>query len=249
MSTNEPYRWSTNAAAVAYDKAASVIHPCYDEVQSRVLDCLPFDAQARFTLVDLGGGSGRFLQRFLSKFPQASGVLVDQSEAFLAIAEQKLAEFAPRVTLLQRRLQDDWESELPDKPQSIVSMSAIHHLEPAEKQRLYARCYAALSPGGLFINGDEFRPADDAEYLARLQRWSAHMKSALERGDIPASFQPTLDQWQDRNIRRFGEPKTSGDDCLETSNTQCRYLLDTGFQTAELTWSKELWGVLIGRKA
>lgn len=243
------YRWSSNDAAVAYDKAASIIHPCYDEVQSRVLACLPFEQQSKFTLVDLGGGSGRFLHRFLAQFPQAHGVLVDQSEAFLAIAVQKLAEFSPRVTLLQHRLQDDWERGLPETPQAIVSMSAIHHLEPAEKVRIYARCYAALSPGGLFINGDEFRPADDDEYRARLERWSTHMRSAIERGEIPATFQKTLDQWYERNIRRFGEPKTSGDDCLEASDTQRGYLLNAGFQTAEFPWSKEMWGVLVGRKA
>ncbi len=248
MSTTEPYRWNSNEAAVAYDKAASVIHPCYDEVQSRVLGCLPFEPQAEFTLVDLGGGSGRFLHRFLSRFSNARGVLVDLSEAFLAIAKQKLAEFAPRVTLIQGRLQEDWESQLPETPQAIVSMSAIHHLEPAEKQQLYARCYQALSPGGIFINGDEFHPADDAEYLARLQRWSAHMKSSIESGQIPASFQKTIDLWQDRNIRRMDEPKTSGDDCHETAQTQRGYLLDVGFQTAEFPWSKEMWGVLVGRK-
>ena len=110
----------------------------------------------------------------------------------------------------------------------IVSTSAIHHLEPAEKRALYAKCYAALAPGGMFINGDEYRPESDAELRALLDEWSVHMSSAIAEGRIPESFRATLDFWKDRNINRFSEPKKSGDDCHETLATQVGYLKDGG---------------------
>ena len=97
-------------------------------------------------VVDLGGGSGRLLERVLERFANAQAVLVDQSAAFLAIAERRLARFGERVTLIEKRLQDDWRAELPATPDALVSMSAIHHLEPAEKQALYrtlSRCARA----------------------------------------------------------------------------------------------------------
>ena len=127
---------------------------------------------------------------------------------------------------------------------SIVSTSAIHHLEPAEKQALFARCYAALKPGGVFINGDEYRPTTDAEYRTLLENWSVHMYSALDAGRIPISFRETIDKWHDRNIRRFGEPKKSGDDCLETIGTQLGYLRDAGFAEVETIWADSLWAVI-----
>ena len=56
------------------------------------------------------------------------------------------------------------------------------------------------------------------------------------------------DAWYDRNVRRFGEPKHSGDDCHETAATQEQYLRDAGFAHVETPWQCEMWGLLIGRK-
>ncbi len=103
-------------------------------------------------------------------------------------------------------------------------MSAIHHLEPAEKQALYAKCHAALAPNGLFLNGDEFRPESDADYLAMLKWWSQQKDVDTSEGRIPESFRPVFEAWHERNITRFGEPKSSGDDCHETATVQEEYL-------------------------
>lgn len=243
------YRWNTSAAAEAYDQAAPAIHPYYEAIQNQILDQLPFGPDEEFLIVDVGGGSGRLMERILHRFAGARGVVVDQSEPFLALAERRLRPFAPRATCIQRRLQDDWSADLPAAPDVIVSTSAIHHLEPAEKRALFERCFASLKPRGLFINGDEYRPSADDDYRALLEKWSLHMGSALDSKRIPDSFRQTLDHWRDRNIRRFGEPKKSGDDCLETLDTQLRYLRDAGFAQTETVWSNELWGVVVAGKA
>jgi len=246
MEIAKPYRWNTTEAAQAYDAAAPTIHPLYDEVKRRVVDELPFAADEEFLLVDVGGGSGRLAQRVLERFERARAIVLDQSEAFLALAEQRLGRFGPRAACLPKRLQDDWAVDLPERPLAIVSTSAIHHLEPAEKQRLYARCFQVLAPGGWFINGDEFRPTQDADYLAALERWSMHMHAALAAERIPASFRTTLEHWYQRNIREFGLPHKSGDDCHETAAVQADYLRAAGFQNVRVPWTREMWGILIG---
>lgn len=250
--TVEPstYRWNTSAATEAYDAAAPVIHPYYTAVQDQILAAIPFQAEEPFSLVDLGGGSGRLAERVLERFAGAQVTVVDQSEPFLALAERRLARFGPRAAVVQCRLQD-WCSRVSPKlnyVNAIVSTSAIHHLEPQEKRDLYARCFEALAPGGVFINGDEFRPADDAELLKLYQEWSAHMHAAIDDGRIPDSFRATLELWQDRNITRFGEPKKSGDDCLETIDDQVRYLHDAGFGEVKSVWTQKLWGVVFASK-
>ncbi len=258
---HERYRWNTSDAAEAYDRAAPVIHPYYVVVQDQILDQLPFGPEEPFEVVDLGGGSGRLAERILDRFAGARVTVVDQSEPFLALAERRLSRFAPRVTLVEQRLQDclsrgrvsprreDRVSERLVYVDVIVSTSAIHHLDPAEKRALFAHCYAALMPGGMFINGDEYRPEDDAEYLALFKKWSAHMSTAIANGRILASFQATLDFWHDRNIRRFGEPKKSGDDCHETIAAQTEYLRNVGFVEVTTSWNTKLWAVLVARKA
>lgn len=249
MSTATPYRWNTTAAAETFDAAAQFIHPHYLEIQQLILDRLPFAVDAAFLAVDLGGGSGRLIERILAQFPNARAANVDQSEAFLAIAERRLAPFGDRALLIHSQLQGDWPAQLPVAPEAVVSMSAIHHLEPAEKRALYGRCHAVLAPGGIFMNGDECRPASDADYRAALERWAHHKESAAASGQIPPSFITTFHAWYDRNIRRFGQPRKSGDDCHETIAAQEQYLRDAGFTHVEAAWQHEMWALLLARKA
>ena len=74
------------------------------------------------------------------------------------------------------------------------------------------------------------------------------MEAGLADGSIPESFQPVFEAWYDRNIRRFGEPKESGDDFLETVASQLRRLSEAGFHSGELIWNEKLWGVVCARR-
>jgi hypothetical protein len=127
-------------------------------------------------------------------------------------------------------------------------MSAIHHLDPAEKQQVYRQCCEALRPGGVLLNGDEVRAADDSEYRASLSAWAGHMRVAMGGGAIPASFHPALETWIDRNVTRFGEPKRSGDDCHETIRAQLGYFRDVGFAAADCPFHQDVWAILRGSK-
>jgi len=239
------YRWNTSDFALGYDAAADKIHPYYLEIQEAILDRLSLPADSTELVVDLGGGSGRLMERILDRWPHVTGVVVDQSEPFLALAERKLARFGSRATCVLARLQDDWKSQLPTRATVMVSMSAIHHLEPAEKRTLYRQCAEAPGPGGVLMNGDEVRDADDARYLAEQQSWANHMRRGMADGSIGETFHPALHKWIDRNVTRFGEPKKSGDDCHETIQAQLDYFRSAGL-SADCPWQKGMWGILRG---
>jgi SAM-dependent methyltransferase len=262
------YRWNLSDFATGYDAAAHIIHPRYLEIQDLILKQLSDVLDDGGLIVDLGGGSGRLLERILDRWPAAHGVLIDQSEPFLALAERRLHRFGSRATCLKARLQDDWFPKprpvvavypppnsppvvrrSPAPPTSspvtaIVSMSAIHHLEPAEKQTLYRRCYDLLAPGGVLLNGDEVRPESDDAYLAVLTHWADHMRQQMAQGSIPATFHENLHNWIDRNVTRFGQEKKSGDDCHESLATQLAYFRSAGFTTADSPWQQDVWALL-----
>lgn len=238
------YRWNVSEFAAGYDAAAEHIHPYYLEIQGVILQSLPFPRDADFLLVDAGGGSGRLVERCLRQFPRARALIVDQSEAFLALAQQRLSPFGDRAACQLARLQDDWTATLPAAPAAIVSMSAIHHLDPREKQDLYQRCHAVLAPGGVFLNGDEVRATDDATYLAQVQAWAGHMHRMMETGLAPASIHPALLQWEARNVHQFGTPRRSGDDCHEMVAAQLGYLRACGFASVAAVWQKDMWAIL-----
>ena len=246
---NYPYRWNTSDFAAGYDAAAHVVHPHYLEIQDKIIELLPKTLERGGLVVDLGGGSGRLAERILATWPQVSAWVIDQSEPFLALAERRLARFGDRANCRLARLQDAWEADLPAAPTALVSMSAIHHLEPAEKQSLYARCYRALADGGVLLNGDEVGAADDNAYRRELSRWADHMQREMAGGAIPAIFHDALRKWIDRNVTRFGEPKKSGDDCHETIATQLDYFQAAGFARFGAPWQKDLWAVLRAVKA
>ena len=244
----DDYRWNQLGAAAAYDEAAPIIHPRYIAVQDAILAAIPFAADRPFRIVDVGGGSGRLVERLLARFPAASAIVMDQSQPFLELAAKRLAAFDGRAACLQRRLQDDWLEDVAPVD-LIVSSSAIHHLEPAEKQTLFRKCVAALAPGGVFINGDEHRPEADDDYRALLVQWDEHMHAAIADGRIPESFDATLQRWRLRNLVEFGTPRTSGDDCLETAEVQVEYLRQAGFSAVDVTWRDRLWAVFVAIKA
>ena len=248
------YRWNTSDFATGYDAAAHIIHPYYLAIQDAILDLLHPILDSRSPngspsiVVDLGGGSGRLVERILDRFPKTSAIIIDQSEPFLALAERRLQRFEPRAACVLARLQDDWTSDLPGPVTAFVSMSAIHHLEPGEKQALYQPCFDLLAPGGALLNGDEIRADDEASYLSTLTTWADHMRSKMASGEIPAPFHPALLGWIDRNVTRFGQPKKSGDDIHETIATQLGYYRSCGFTTADVPWKATVWAVLRGIK-
>ena len=248
MSTSE-YRWNQTQAAADYDAAAPIIHPRYVESQDAVLAALreqAFTSRA-FHVVDLGGGSGRLAERILEEFPAATVTVVDQSEAFLELARRRLARFDGRALFVTAKLQDDWRGGLA-AIDAVVSTSAIHHLLPEEKQRLFAEIFAALAAGGVFINGDEARPAGDGEFRSLLEAWRDHMESSVASGAIPTTFGEIVAKWTRRNLDEFGAPPESGNDCLETIETQVGYLRAAGFARVSVPWQRELWAAFVAQK-
>jgi tRNA (cmo5U34)-methyltransferase len=242
------YRWNATEAAIGYDQAAGEIHPHYVAIQDAIVQQLEALAIRDGLIVDLGGGSGRLAEKIAQRFPDCQVVVVDQSEPFLALASKRLDAFSDRGRCVLSQLQDGWERELDSPPAALVSMSAIHHLVPAEKQSLYRRCFEVLRPGGVLLNGDEVRPAGDAEFRRLLDAWWAHMQQVMAEGQLSAEMEAVLQRWKERNLDRFDAPRVSGDDNQETIDAQLGYLRGAGFVDTGAPWQRELWAILRGVK-
>jgi tRNA (cmo5U34)-methyltransferase len=101
----------------------------------------------------------------------------------------------------------------------------------------------------VFINGDEARPTDDAEFRSLLEAWRDHMESSVESGAIPATFGEIVAKWTRRNLDEFGAPFQSGNDCLETVESQVSYLRAVGFNPVSVPWQRDLWATFVAVKA
>ena len=137
--------WESAERALAYLARADAL-PHRAEGEAALLEHLP---AAVSRVLDLGSGDGRLLGLVRLRHPDAEAVALDFSATML---ERLRARFAgdPRVAVAAH----DLERPLPALGgfDAIVSSFAIHHLPHPRKRALYEEVFAALRPGGAFLN-------------------------------------------------------------------------------------------------
>jgi tRNA (cmo5U34)-methyltransferase len=105
------------------------------------------------TFLDVGCGDGRLAELALRAYPEARAIGIDGSEAMLARGRERLASWQSRIDLRRADLEDDgWHSGLPMPFDAVLSGYAIHHLEDADKRRVYTEIHDLLRSGGVFIH-------------------------------------------------------------------------------------------------
>jgi tRNA (cmo5U34)-methyltransferase len=239
--------------AEEYDHMAPLLVPMYGWLQEEMLRVLDIESWPGGHLVDLGAGSGIFLEKALRRNPNLQAVWVDASPAFLAVAQRRLEALSDRVTFVLSPLEEPWEEQIAEPICAITSMSAIHHLESAEKRALYQRVFEVLAPAGWFLNCDEMSTVRTEAYLNSLRVWVTHVDGAGEK--LTAAQRPEYERWQahfarwkSRNIEHFGAPKKKGDDLHESFLEQLKWLQEIGFTGADVFVKYHLWSVIGGRR-
>ncbi|MBN1489301.1 MAG: class I SAM-dependent methyltransferase [Phycisphaerae bacterium] len=238
--------------AECYDHMAPRFVPRYDALQDEVIALLLAEGQPQY-LLELGAGSGIFLEKTLKACPSAHAVWLDASEDFERVARRRLAPFADRVEFILCSLTDDWPARLRQPADAICSQSAIHHLESEGKRSVYRRCFEVLRPGGWFFNLDEMSTLYDDAYRRTLAYWVTHVERSSR--DVPESlalyaraWNEKFDGWKKRNVENIGQPKQPGDDIHEGYVPQMRWLHEAGFVNVDLFVKFQLWSAIGGQK-
>lgn len=241
--------------AEMYDQSAPYLVPNYHFLQDEVFRIIPFDVYDTLRIVDLGAGSGIFIEKFLGRFPNAKAYWIDSSSAFETVARNRLSKFNDRVEYLNITFTDKWEDRLDADPDFVFSMSAIHHLTAEGKKELYSRVYKALASGGWFINIDEMKTLNKDAYYRSLLFWAEHSDDM--EGHLPLNisehyeeWKTHFDQWKKRNIDEFERDKTAelGDDLHDSFFDQVNWLDDIGFEQADVFIKYHLWCMIGGWK-
>jgi ubiquinone/menaquinone biosynthesis C-methylase UbiE len=119
------------------------------------IEVLPFAREERLLGLDLGVGTGYFVQRFLETYAAADVVAVDGASAMIELAQQRLGPLADRVRFVVGDFAD-LQSVVGDiEPRDVIFSSyALHHLSKADKARVIGKAASMLRPGGWFVNAD-----------------------------------------------------------------------------------------------
>ena len=161
-----------NASAEAYDLPARVrtydhdmeiMHPLRNKMIDIALTILPFDKGLKFSVLDLGTGTGVFAHKLLERFPDAKVVAVDGAAAMLDLAKSRLGNYCQRVQWVNCEFQNlPPEIVKPNAFDLVISSYALHHLNRAEKLKLLTGVVKALKPGGWLLNADIVVAGSDA---------------------------------------------------------------------------------------
>jgi tRNA (cmo5U34)-methyltransferase len=182
-------RSAFDAAAPAYDRLRRQLIPCFDEFYGATVDLLPFPARAAPRILDLGAGTGLLAERILARWPRARLVLVDLSEEMLARARSRFAGHGEQVAV---RTADYLADPLGGPYDAVVSALSIHHLPDPAKRALFRRAFAALRPGGWFVDADNVLAPTPAMAAADRKAWIDRVRrSGIEDAELAAALRRT----------------------------------------------------------
>lgn len=169
--------------AADWDRVRS-LHVSEDEVEAAMLDMLgdgPFQ-----NFVDLGTGTGRILELFLSRFEEGLGV--DVNNTMLSYARSKLGERAGSA--VQMRHGDIYNLPVPDgAADAVVMHQVLHYL--SDPAGAIAESSRILKPDGQLLIAD-FAP-HELEFLREQQAHDrlGFSKSSVETWMRDAGLTPT----------------------------------------------------------
>lgn len=131
-----------NEKADGYDD----VHLPMIENKIAITKALP---EGTLRVLDLGAGTGLELFALFDRFPQARVNVVDVSEEMLKALRRR-----PFADRLEITCGDFFDVDFGGGYDAVISSAALHHFAEEEKAWLYAKIYACLRPGGMFINSD-----------------------------------------------------------------------------------------------
>lgn len=128
----------------------------WKEAYARVPSWIPAGAQS---LLDLGCGTGLELGAVLAARPELAVTGIDLSEDMLGVLRARY----PEVTVV---CADYFAYPLGETAfDAALSFQTLHHFPPEQKEELFRKLYAALKPGGRYIEVDYLACCGEEERL------------------------------------------------------------------------------------
>jgi ubiquinone/menaquinone biosynthesis C-methylase UbiE len=119
-------------------------------------------------LVDLGCGTGRFLDLVKQAWPRLPLLGLDLSEAYIRHARRHLRRWA-RIDLLVANAE---AIPAPDNSvDAVTSIFMVHELPPQVRRVVVKECARVLKPGGRLILLDSLQRGDEPAYDGLLERF------------------------------------------------------------------------------
>ena len=209
-----------------YDELIRRLVPAYPAmrpVQLALLELALREGKGR--ILDLGGGTGALAAAIAREFPLVEVEIWDTDPEMLKVARERCREFGDRVCYVER----SFAGPLPPCD-AVAACIALHHVKDlAVKAGIYRNIFAALRPGGIFVNADTAVCVTPALRDHAFRLWADSMRP---HGISEAEARRHFASW-------------AHEDYYPPLIVELRMLADAGFAEPECFW-REAAAVVFG---
>ncbi|OPY36241.1 MAG: ubiquinone/menaquinone biosynthesis methyltransferase [Methanoregula sp. PtaU1.Bin051] len=224
----EHIRKAFNAFATEYDAQREYVIPDLRNYYGAAVWAAESET-AEPAILDIGAGTGLLSAFMLRKFPAAHLTLMDIAENMLDVARERFRD--------QKNIRyivcDYSRSDLFGPYDIVCSALSIHHLETEDKRRLFRRIFAALKPGGIFVNADQADGETPYFRDRNLEYWNDFLRSG------PLNDAEHAEILMRRNTL----------DLNEKLSVQLGWLRKAGFSDVDVVYKNRTFIVTVAKKA
>jgi ubiquinone/menaquinone biosynthesis C-methylase UbiE len=168
--------WLTEESAERYDTQVEVLFRGTANAMRR--QALPPLAEAfagrdqrKLRLIDIGCGTGRFLDFVKQTWPRLPALGFDLSQAYIRHARRHLKRWS-RINLIVANAE---AIPVPDNScDAVTSIFMLHELPPEVRRTVIGEAARVLKPGGRLILMDSLQHGDEPDYDGMLERFPQH---------------------------------------------------------------------------
>ena len=122
--------------------------------------------QRKLRLIDVGCGTGRFLDFVKQAWPRLPVLGLDMSEPYVRYAKRHLKRWS-RINLLVANAE---ALPVPNESQdAVTSIFLFHELPPKVRRIVFRECARVLKPGGRLVIMDSLQRGDEPDYDGMLE--------------------------------------------------------------------------------
>ena len=164
--------WMTDDSAERYDTQVEVLfNGTANAIRRQALPLLrevfAGRDQRKLRLLDLGCGTGRFLDSVKQVWPRLPTVGLDMSEAYIRHAKSQLKRWAWTTRFIVGKAE---AIPLPDNSQdAVTSIFLFHELPPKIRRIVFSECARILKPAGRLVLVDSLQRGDRPDYEGLLE--------------------------------------------------------------------------------
>ena len=182
--------WMTDDSAARYDTQVEVLfHGTANATRRQALpqlhEAFAGRDQRRLRLLDIGCGTGRFLDFFKQAWPRLPTLGLDMSEPYVRYAKRHLK----RWSQLKLTVGNAEALPLPDKSQdAVTSIFLFHELPPKVRYSVISECARVLKPGGRLVLVDSLQRGDAPDYDGLLELFPQNYHEPYYRSYLNEDF-------------------------------------------------------------